>query len=151
MALYQYPIDEQTALFLGEAVVMTARIEAGWAHCALGRAGRPPDQPGYDTDHAAPGASAPEYHRRWRLPRRGHRTRIRRQYLHPDRGIASGWGRAGQAILVRSSGLQAPDVGSVVHLTAVGTAHVLKNPRPSVPAKFRGLPSCCAHRAVEKR
>ena len=32
----------------------------------------------------------------------------------------------GQAILVRSSGLQAPPTGSVVHLTTLGTAHVLK-------------------------
>lgn len=35
--LYRYPSDEQTALFLGDAVVMPARIEAGWAHCDLGR------------------------------------------------------------------------------------------------------------------
>ena len=35
--LYRYPEDEQTALFLGDAVVMPARIEAGWAHCDLGR------------------------------------------------------------------------------------------------------------------
>ena len=35
--LYRYPDDEQTALFLGDAVVMPARIEAGWAHCDLGR------------------------------------------------------------------------------------------------------------------
>jgi iron(III) transport system ATP-binding protein len=31
--LYRYPDDVQTALFLGDAVVMPARIEAGWAHC----------------------------------------------------------------------------------------------------------------------
>src|SRR5476649_2955050 len=37
MDLYRYPDDEQTALFLGDAVVMPARIEAGWAHCDLGR------------------------------------------------------------------------------------------------------------------
>ena len=35
--LYRYPEDEETALFLGDAVVMPARIEAGWAHCDLGR------------------------------------------------------------------------------------------------------------------
>ena len=35
--LYRYPGDEQTAMFLGDAVVMPARIEAGWAHCDLGR------------------------------------------------------------------------------------------------------------------
>ncbi len=28
MDLYQYPVDEQTALFLGEAVVMPARIRS---------------------------------------------------------------------------------------------------------------------------
>ena len=37
MDLYRYPDDEQTAHFLGEAVVLPARIEAGWAHCDLGQ------------------------------------------------------------------------------------------------------------------
>ncbi len=35
--LYQHPVDEQTALFLGDAVVVTARISRGWATCALGQ------------------------------------------------------------------------------------------------------------------
>jgi iron(III) transport system ATP-binding protein len=42
--------------------------------------------------------------------------------LQADEGVP------GQAILVRSSGLQAPNIGSVVHLTTVGTAHVLEKP-----------------------
>ena len=37
MALYLHPRDEQTALFLGEAVLIPARIENGWAECDLGR------------------------------------------------------------------------------------------------------------------
>jgi iron(III) transport system ATP-binding protein len=36
-ALYQHPVDEETALFLGDAVVVTANISGGWATCALGQ------------------------------------------------------------------------------------------------------------------
>ena len=35
--LYRHPGDEQTAAFLGEAIVLTARIANGRADCALGR------------------------------------------------------------------------------------------------------------------
>ncbi|PJI50675.1 MAG: ABC transporter ATP-binding protein [Pseudomonas sp.] len=34
--LYLRPIDEQTAAFLGDALVFRARIQDGWARCALG-------------------------------------------------------------------------------------------------------------------
>lgn len=35
--LYQHPVDEETALFLGDAVVVSARISQGWATSVLGR------------------------------------------------------------------------------------------------------------------
>lgn len=35
--LYLRPIDEPTATFLGETLIFSANIEAGWADCALGR------------------------------------------------------------------------------------------------------------------
>lgn len=35
-ALYQRPLDELTAKFLGEAVVLPARVRGGWAECELG-------------------------------------------------------------------------------------------------------------------
>jgi uncharacterized membrane-anchored protein len=135
--LYQYPIDEQTALFLGEAVVMPARIEAGWAHCDLGRVPVDhqtsqgttrimlrPEQVLLSTTDGG-GCRGVVTEREF-----GGNTCTLTVALQADGDVP------GQAILVRSSGLQAPDVGSVVHLTTVGTAHVLKNPRPSVPLSF---------------
>lgn len=35
--LYQYPQDEETALFLGDAIVLPAHVQSGWAECELGR------------------------------------------------------------------------------------------------------------------
>ena len=127
MDLYQYPVDEQTALFLGEAVVMPARIEAGWAHCGLGRV--PVDS---TADHAAT-----------RIMLRPEQLQLSTTDLSGCRGVVTerefggntctltvvlqpAEDEPGQAILVRSSGLQAPPTGSVVHLTTLGTAHVLK-------------------------
>lgn len=134
MALYQYPIDEQTALFLGEAVVMTARIEDGWAHCALGRVPVDhqtsqgttrimlrPEQVLLSTTDGG-GCRGVVTEREF-----GGNTCTLTVALQADGDVP------GQAILVRSSGLQAPDVGSVVHLTTVGTAHVLKKPTALSP------------------
>lgn len=35
--LYFRPIDERTAMFLGETLLLVAHIETGWAHCVLGK------------------------------------------------------------------------------------------------------------------
>lgn len=35
--LYLRPVDEPTASFLGETLVLTAELAHGWADCALGR------------------------------------------------------------------------------------------------------------------
>jgi iron(III) transport system ATP-binding protein len=129
MDLYQYPVDEQTALFLGEAVVLPVRIEAGWAHCALGRVPvdsqanqgttrimlRPEQLLLSTTDGS--GCRGVVTEREF-----GGNTCTLTVVLQADEGVP------GQAILVRSSGLQAPNIGSVVHLTTVGTAHVLEKP-----------------------
>ena len=129
MDLYQYPVDEQTALFLGEAVVMPARIEAGWAHCALGRVPvdsqtrqgttrimlRPEQLLLSTTDDA--GCRGVVTEREF-----GGNTCTLTVVLQTDEDMP------GQSILVRSSGLQAPNTGSVVHLTTVGMAHVLQTP-----------------------
>jgi iron(III) transport system ATP-binding protein len=131
--LYRYPDDEQTALFLGEAVVMPARIEAGWAHCDLGR-----------------------------IPVNNHRNNLSAQIMlrpeqlqvsNPVTGVAHPQGckgvvtdrdfggntctltvelesqlaedQPGRSLLVRSSGLHAPPAGSTVHVSTIGHAHVL--------------------------
>ncbi|UZX56556.1 ABC transporter ATP-binding protein [Yersinia ruckeri] len=35
--LYLRPVDESTAIFLGETLILSAHIDAGWADCALGK------------------------------------------------------------------------------------------------------------------
>ncbi|KPH02064.1 sugar ABC transporter [Pseudomonas sp. RIT-PI-q] len=134
--LYRYPDDEQTALFLGEAVVMPARIEAGWAHCDLGR-----------------------------IPVNNHRNNSSAQIMlrpeqlqvcSPITGEAHSQGcrgvvtdrdfggntctltveleslvnedQPGRSLLVRSSGMHAPPAGSAVHVSTIGHAHVLSEP-----------------------
>lgn len=131
--LYRYPGDEQTAMFLGDAVVMPARIEAGWAHCDLGR-----------------------------IPVNNHRNnRCAQIMLRPEQlqlvgivpsSVEAGGCRAvvtdrdfsgntctltveletlasadqpGRSLMVRSSGLYAPPTGSAVHVSTIGHAHVL--------------------------
>jgi len=131
--LYRYPEDEQTALFLGDAVVMPARIEAGWAHCDLGR-----------------------------IPVNNHRNNSSAQImLRPEQlqlisilpnDVDAGGCRAvvterdfsgntctltvelqtsasdelpGRSLLVRSSGMYAPPAGSAVQVSTIGHAHVL--------------------------
>jgi len=126
MDMYQYPVDEQTALFLGDAVVMPARIKAGWAECELGL---------IETNSPANHDTA--------------RIMLRPEQVHLSTTVATGCrgvvterefggntctltvvldargDQAGRTILVRSSGLQAPAAGSVVHLSTTGRAHVL--------------------------
>ncbi|QVW26146.1 ABC transporter ATP-binding protein [Pseudomonas hormoni] len=131
--LYRYPSDEQIALFLGEAVVMPARIEAGWAHCDLGR-----------------------------IPVNNHRNnRCAQIMLRPEQLQLAGFlssavetagcravvterdfsgntcmltveleplksgDQPGRSLMVRSSGLYAPPTGSAVHVSTIGHAHVL--------------------------
>lgn len=130
MDLYQYPVDEQTALFLGEAVVMPARVEAGWAHCDLGRVAV-----NSKLDHDAT-----------RIMLRPEQLQLSTSDLTGCPGVVTerefGGNTCtltvklhanGHAILVRSSGLQAPPMGSVVHLTTLGLAHILNKSRALSP------------------
>ncbi|MFK3607953.1 sugar ABC transporter [Pseudomonas sp. AP19] len=120
MEMYQYPADEQTALFLGDAVVLPARIQAGWADCDLGRI-----QTNSPLSHdsarimlrpeqvhlSATGCPGVVTEREF-----GGNTCTLTVALHAD---------PSHTILVRSAGLLAPPAGSTVHLSTTGTAHVL--------------------------
>lgn len=130
MDLYRYPDNEQTALFLGDAVVMPARIEAGWAHCDLGRIPvndqdrngsaqimlRPEQlqigDSAVDT-HGCPGVVTERDF--------GGNTCTLTVELLP------GEFEPGRSLLVRSSGMHAPPAGSAVHVTTLGNAHVLSD------------------------
>ncbi|POA79655.1 ABC transporter ATP-binding protein [Pseudomonas sp. DP16D-R1] len=131
--LYRYPEDEETALFLGDAVVMPARIEAGWAHCDLGRIPvnnhrnnssaqimLRPEQLQLasvvpNTTEVA-GCNAVVTERDFS----GNTCTltVELQSLSPDDA-------PGRSLLVRSSGLYAPPTGSTVQVSTIGHAHVL--------------------------
>ena len=120
MEMYQYPADEQTALFLGDAVVLPARIQAGWADCDLGRI-QTNSPLSHDTARimlrpeqvhlSATGCPGVVTEREF-----GGNTCTLTVALHAD---------PSHTILVRSAGLLAPLAGSAVHLSTTGTAHVL--------------------------
>ncbi|QLG92803.1 ABC transporter ATP-binding protein [Pseudomonas yamanorum] len=128
MDLYQYPHDTQTALFLGDAVVMPARIEAGWAHCDLGRIAvnsqsthptaqimlRPEQLQISSTSTDSSGCQGVVTERDF-----GGNTCTLTVALHAAEF------EPGRSLLVRSTGLQAPATGSAVHVTTLGHAHIL--------------------------
>ncbi|MCX4216576.1 MULTISPECIES: ABC transporter ATP-binding protein [unclassified Pseudomonas] len=130
MDLYRYPCDEQTAHFLGEAVVMPARIEAGWAHCDLGRVAV--NTNGFSG--AAQIMLRPEQLQLSDIPPDPdgcHAVVTDRDFggnvctLTVElRSRAS----PGRSLLVRSSGMHAPPAGSTVQLSILGTAHVFAVP-----------------------
>ena len=131
--LYRYPEDEETALFLGDAVVMPARIEAGWAHCDLGRIPvnnhrnnnsaqimlRPEQlqlaSVAPNTTEVA-GCNAVVTERDFS----GNTCTLTVELQSLNAGDAPG-----RSLLVRSSGLYAPPTGSTVQVSTIGHAHVL--------------------------
>ncbi|WP_213939652.1 ABC transporter ATP-binding protein [Pseudomonas sp. dw_612] len=130
MDLYRYPDHEQTALFLGDAVVMPARIEAGWAHCDLGRIPvNNQDKNGSAQIMLRPeqlqiGSSAADT------------SGCPGVVTERDFGgntctltveLLPGEFEPGRSLLVRSSGMHAPPAGSAVHVTTLGHAHVLSD------------------------
>jgi len=134
--LYRYPEDEQTALFLGDAVVMPARIEAGWAHCDLGRIpvnnhrhnplARNMPRPvkcqlarGLPVTQGSPGCRVRVVDRDFS----GNTCTltVELQSRAPDQSV-------GRSLLVRSSGMYAPPAGSAVQVSTIGHAHVLGEP-----------------------
>ncbi|MHC8381203.1 ABC transporter ATP-binding protein [Pseudomonas sp. LB3P14] len=134
--LYRYPEDEQTALFLGDAVVMPARIEAGWAHCDLGRI--PVNN--HRNNKSAQIMLRPEQLQLVSLqPSSKKAAGCRAVVTERDfsgntctltvelQPLASG-AQPGRSLMVRSSGLYAPPAGSAVHVSMIGHAHVLSEP-----------------------
>lgn len=130
--LYRYPEDEQTALFLGDAVVLPARIEAGWAHCDLGRI--PVNN--HRNNSAAQIMLRPEQLQLVSvLPSDSDTGGCRAVVIERDFSgntctltvqlRASASHDSGRSLLVRSSGMYAPPAGSAVQVSTIGHAHVL--------------------------
>lgn len=131
--LYRYPEDEQTALFLGDAVIMPARIEAGWAHCDLGRI--PVNN--HRNNKSAQIMLRPEQLQLVSLQSSSTKDAGCRAVV-TERDFSGNTctltveleslicgEQPGRSLIVRSSGLYAPPAGSAVHVSTIGHAHVL--------------------------
>ncbi|MBK5534562.1 ABC transporter ATP-binding protein [Pseudomonas sp. TH08] len=132
MDLYRYPDDEQTAHFLGEAVVMPAHIESGVAHCDLGPVPvnsngfigdaqimlRPEQLQVSDAVIGTQGCHAVVTERDFA----GNTCTLTVELCSATQQ------RSGRSLLVRSSGMHAPSAGSAVQLSVLGAAHVLDMP-----------------------
>ncbi|CAI8754739.1 Fe(3+) ions import ATP-binding protein FbpC [Pseudomonas sp. IT-P12] len=137
--LYRYPGDEQTALFLGDAVVMPARIEAGWAHCDLGRI--PVNN--HRNNRSAQIMLRPEQLQLVGVVPNGleavgcRAVVTERDFsgntctLTVELETPTANDQPGRSLMVRSSGLYAPPTGSAVQVTTIGHAHVLSDTNPA--------------------
>ncbi|MGY2167582.1 ABC transporter ATP-binding protein [Pseudomonas gingeri] len=128
MDLYLRPDDADTALFLGDAVILPARVDNGWADCDLGRIAvndegshgearimLRPEQLQLST----PGAGQVDGNACAAVVTDcdfgGNTCTLTVELRSPDK----------RALLVRSTGIQAPRVGSQVLVSTLGHAHVL--------------------------
>ncbi len=129
--LYLHPCDEETAQFLGDAIVLPARLEAGWADCELGRIpvrdrsrhGNAqimlrPEQlklaDSRDREHLEDGCKG----RVLECDFGGHGSLLSVQ-LTPSSADTC------RILQVRSLSIHAPEVGSTVQICIEGHAHVL--------------------------
>jgi len=119
--VYLRPRDLATAEFLGDAIVLNATLNDGWAECALGRLAvddatrngpaqvmlRPEQLQLCGIDHGSAGIVT-------EIDFGGSTCMLT---IRPD--------GASQTILVRCASMQMPPIGARVHLASIGTAHVL--------------------------
>lgn len=128
LELYQHPRDEQTALFLGEAVLLPAKIEGGWADCDLGRIAVSHQ----GSSHAARIMLRPEQLQLNVTP--SDPSGCPGVVTERDFGgntctltvtLLAGRLEPGRSLPVHCPGLQAPPIGTAVQLTTRGRAHVL--------------------------
>ncbi|MDB5812475.1 MAG: transporter ATP-binding protein [Betaproteobacteria bacterium] len=141
MDIYLRPVDEATAVFLGDAVVLPAQLENGWADCALGRI--PADDDG--RNGAAQIMLRPEQLQLSAIAPSGADAKgctgtitdmdfggsacMLTVRLNASAASAVG-SDASRSLLVRSSSIQAPPVGATVRITVTGRAHVFNAPTP---------------------
>ncbi|MDY7562271.1 ABC transporter ATP-binding protein [Pseudomonas sp. 10B1] len=128
MDLYLRPRDEETAYFLGDAVVLPAMIEGGWATCELGRI--PVSDGAFrGTEHIM---LRPEQIELSAAPASG--EECLGVVTDSDFGgnaclltVQLKTASPARALLVRSSSIHAPMVGSTVGIRVIGRGHVLDN------------------------
>ncbi len=122
--LYWRPTDEATATFLGDAVILPARVANGWATCALGRI--PVDDPGRTGEVRL--MLRPE-----QIRLDGHEgcpaTVVESEFSGPDCFLTLRLeGGAGASIVVRTASLTAPPVGTAIRIAVDTPSHVLSDP-----------------------
>ncbi|WP_435608210.1 ABC transporter ATP-binding protein [Pseudomonas knackmussii] len=134
--LYLRPADEETAFFLGDALVLPASVEAGWARCPLGRvrvgegesAGRarillrpeqlhlsPAGLPANSADGCFGTVVGSDFG--------GNKCTVT---VRLDDAGEADWGGGEWRLPVRVSALDSPDLGSRVHLFASGQSHLFR-------------------------
>ncbi|WP_273823123.1 ABC transporter ATP-binding protein [Pseudomonas asplenii] len=126
MDLYLRPVDEDTAVFLGDAVILPARIEDGWAECELGKV--PVNNEGL---HGPAQIMLRPEQLQLAMPGSGEIAGSPAVVTDCDFGgntctLTVELANAGKRpLLVRSSGMLAPRVGTQVRVSTLGHAHVL--------------------------
>ncbi|NTS31453.1 ABC transporter ATP-binding protein [Phyllobacterium sp. BT25] len=119
--LYMKPSDPGIASFFGDAIILSAEIDDGWAECELGRVevsssyrgkGRIMLRPEQVVLSLSNGAQ----------PCQG--TIMRIDFNGPSSLIALSLGKDGAPLMVKSARLDLPPVGSHVQISLIGQAHV---------------------------
>ena len=135
--LYLRPIDEATAIFLGEAIVLPASLNDGWADCELGRvaaddplrSGRAqimlrPEQLHLVEVTGTSGSGKECLAVITDVDFAGHGTLLTVRLVNR----AAGGDRSSGSLIVRSASNQLSALGSTVRITVDGQAHVLNSP-----------------------
>lgn len=136
MALYRHPVDEETAVFLGDAIVLPAWIDGNTATCELGavpvnqprRQGLAkivlrPEQLTVVALHGADSTSEGNIGHVTEVDFAGGTCILTLQLA--ARISANGEPIAQRSLNVRNPGIHIPPVGSTVRVTTAGDAHVL--------------------------
>jgi iron(III) transport system ATP-binding protein len=127
MDLYLRPVDEATAAFLGDAVILPARIEDGVAECRLGRLAV--------DDSPRAGAARimlrPEQIQLTTVPRGEDRSDacfgVVADIEHGGHVCKIDVRLGDRTIVARGSAIGLPAVGDIVQVTVIGAAHVFAN------------------------
>jgi iron(III) transport system ATP-binding protein len=122
--LYLNPVDRETATFLGDAVLMQAQLGDGFADCALGRIAA-------DTRDRRGSADIMLRPEQLRLTEASERNGADRECSATVADVEFGGAICtvtlaidGAPLIVKSSGVGLPSVGSTVQVTVLGKAHV---------------------------
>ncbi|MFJ3485356.1 ABC transporter ATP-binding protein [Pseudomonas sp. NPDC090202] len=136
MELYRHPVDEQTALFLGDGIVLPAWVEGDMATCELGNVPviRPrrqgaaqillrPEQLTLSALDGGPDGSPGTIGRITEIDFGGSACMLTLELQPGSNAHGEPLGR--RTLNVRNPGINVPPVGSQVRLAASGEAHVL--------------------------